>query len=99
MVSPVGSGFSIGPLLGSSSSAAGTSSSGGFAQALAKSLDSVNNAEAQVNQQAQSVATGSSTDLSSVMIAVEQATLEVSLASQVQTKAVEAYQSLFQTTV
>jgi flagellar hook-basal body complex protein FliE len=105
MVAPIGSigGLSVGSLLQNPSPApsggAGSSAGGGFGAMLAHSITSLDAAQAQAAQQTQALATGQSSDLSSVVMSVEQASLEVSLASQVQTKAVQAYQSIFQTTV
>jgi flagellar hook-basal body complex protein FliE len=103
MVAPIGGiggGFSLGSLgSGGSAGASGGSSGTSFGDLLTKSISSLDSAQAQANAATQSVATGQSTDLSSVVMSVEQASLEVSLAAQVQTKAVEAYQSIFQTTI
>jgi flagellar hook-basal body complex protein FliE len=60
------------------------------------SIGSINQAQAQADQQTQALATGQASDMSSVVMSVEQASLEVQLASQIDTKAVAAYQSIFQ---
>ena len=62
---------------------------------LTNSIDQLDKAQSQADQQTQALATGQATDMSSVVMSVEQASLEVSLASQVDNKAVAAYQSIF----
>ena len=93
----IGGGITGAPLGQSTPSASG--GSGSFGKMLSNSIDAIDSAQAQANAQTQAVATGQSTDLSSAVMSVEEASLEVSLAAQVQTKAVDAYQSIFQTTV
>jgi len=97
MVLPI-SPISLGGVTPPSPAAAATSPSGGggFGKMLTNSIDQLNQAQTQANQQTQALATGQSTDMSSVVMSVEQASLEVQLASQIDTKAVAAYQSIFQ---
>jgi flagellar hook-basal body complex protein FliE len=94
---PVGgiSPFSIGPLVGSGG-APGASGAGakGFGQALANSLGQLDATQAQASQQAQALATGQATDASSVVMAVEKASLEVQLATQIRTKATDAFNEI-----
>lgn len=74
-------------------------SGGGFGKALADSIGKLDQAQTQAEQATQSLATGQSSDVSSVVMSVEQASLEVQLASQIDTKAVGAYQDIFRMTV
>jgi flagellar hook-basal body complex protein FliE len=69
--------------------------SGGFGKMLADSIGQIDQAQAQANQQTQALATGQASDVSSVVMSVEQASLEVQLASQIDNKAVSAYQDIF----
>jgi flagellar hook-basal body complex protein FliE len=98
-IPPIGVG--TGPLIENASPASTGASTGGasFGQMLESSINQISQAQTSAAQQTQAVATGQSSDLSSVVMAVQEANLEVSLASQVQTKAVDAYQSIFQTQV
>ncbi|HWB23161.1 MAG TPA: flagellar hook-basal body complex protein FliE [Gaiellaceae bacterium] len=70
-------------------------SGGGFGKMLADSIGQIDQAQAQANQQTQALATGQASDVSSVVMSVEQASLEVQLASQIDNKAVSAYQDIF----
>lgn len=97
-ISAIGGGITSAPIGQSTPSASG-GSGGSFGKMLSNSIDAIDSAQAQANAQTQAVATGQSTNLSSAVMSVEEASLEVSLAAQVQTKAVDAYQSIFQTTV
>ena len=97
MVLPI-SPISLGGITPPSPAAAASSPSGGggFGKMLTNSIDQLNQAQTQADQQTQALATGQSSDMSSVVMSVEQASLEVQLASQIDTKAVSAYQSIFQ---
>jgi flagellar hook-basal body complex protein FliE len=79
------------PAGGTGSSTGGTSFGGALESALGKLTDLQN----QANQQSQLLATGQSTDVTSVVMAVEKASVSLELASQVRNKAVEAYQDIF----
>jgi flagellar hook-basal body complex protein FliE len=74
---------------------ASSSSGGGFGKMLADSIGQIDQAQAQANQGTQALATGQASDVSSVVMSVEQASLEVQLASQIDNKAVSAYQTIF----
>ena len=101
MAIPVGpvNPFSVGKLVETASPPdAGTSGStpgDGFGKALADSIDQLDQTQVQADQQAQALATGQAQDLSSVVMSVEKASLEVQLASQIRNKAVDAYDDLF----
>lgn len=97
-VGAVGNPFKVGPLVenaGGGSSPAGTPG-GAFGKALAKSIDALDQSQADAAQQTQALATGQAQDLSSVVMSVEKASLEVQLATQVRSKATEAFQQIMQ---
>jgi len=97
-VGAVGNPFKVGPLVenaGAGGSGGGTPG-GKFGEALAKSIDSLDQVQADAAQRTQALATGQATDLSSVVMSVEKASLEVQLATQVRTKATEAFQQIMQ---
>ena len=74
---------------------AGSGSGSGFENALAKSIGNLQDTQAQADQQVQAFATGQSQDMSSVVMSVEKASLELQLATQVRNKAVDAYNEIF----
>ena len=78
-----------------SSSGGGGGKGGGFGQILTDSIGKLDQAQAQAAQQTQALATGQASDVSSVVMSVEQASLEVQLASQVRNKLVDAYNDIF----
>lgn len=96
MTLPIGS---IGAALPSIGAAAPTpaagSDAGGFGKALQGELQKLSDSQAQAADQAQQLATGQATDVTSVVMSVEKASLELQLAAQVRNKAVEAYQEIF----
>jgi flagellar hook-basal body complex protein FliE len=67
----------------------------GFGQMLAGAIDKLEGSLAEANQQSAALAAGKADDLTSVVLAVQRASLNVQLAVQVRNKAVEAYQDLF----
>jgi flagellar hook-basal body complex protein FliE len=62
---------------------------------LADQLGKLDTMQAQASTSAEQVATGKATDISSVAMEVERASLALQLAAQVRTKAVDVYQELF----
>jgi flagellar hook-basal body complex protein FliE len=90
-ISPAG----LGGLAGPSAPAAPSSGGGGFGSALMQSVDKLNALQQSADSQAQALATGRATDVSSVAMEVERASLALQLASQVRTKLVDAYQEIF----
>jgi len=97
MPAPI-SGISPTGLGGLSAPAAPTppaSGAGGFGSALMQSVDKLNALQQNADAQAQALATGKATDVSSVAMEVERASLALQLASQVRTKLVDAYQEIF----
>lgn len=97
MPAPI-SGISPAGLGGLSAPAAPTppaSGAGGFGSALMQSVDKLDALQQNADAQAQALATGKATDVSSVAMEVERASLALQLASQVRTKLVDAYQEIF----
>jgi flagellar hook-basal body complex protein FliE len=71
----------------------------GFGGELQNSIQSLDNLQTQAAQGSQALATGQATDPSSVVMTIERARLAMQLASQIRTKAVEAYTDVFHTQV
>jgi flagellar hook-basal body complex protein FliE len=74
-------------------------SGGGFGDLLAGSVASLTETQTEASSAAQAFAAGKDVDPTAVVMAVERARLSMQLASQVRTKAVEAYQDIFHTQV
>jgi flagellar hook-basal body complex protein FliE len=72
---------------------------GGFGGALGKAIGGLEQSQADAATASQSLADGTATDPTNVVMAVERARLEMQMASQVRTKAVEAFQEIFHTQV
>ena len=70
-----------------------------FGGALTQAIQGLADTQDQAAQAAQSLAAGTATDPSSVVMSVERARLAMQLASQIRTKAVEAEQDIFHTQV
>ena len=94
-IAPIGGSFSVGPLVENAATKPASTGGGGFAQALSNSLGKLDAAQADAAQQTQALATGQAQDLSTVVMSVEKASLDVQLASQVRNKLVEAYNDIF----
>jgi flagellar hook-basal body complex protein FliE len=62
---------------------------------LANQLGKLDSMQTQASTSAEQLATGKATDISSVAMDVERASLALQLAAQVRTKAVDVYQELF----
>ena len=77
------------------SSAQGTS----FGSLLGQSLQSLQSSQDQAAAASNALATGQATDPTATVMAVERAQLAMQLAGQIRTKAVEAAQDIFHTTV
>ena len=75
------------------------SADGGFGDLLANQIQRLEQTQVDAAQASRALATGTATDLPSVVNAVERAKLSMELASTVRTKAVEAYQDIFRTSV
>lgn len=74
-------------------------SGGSFGDLLGSSIKSLTDSQEQAAQAARDLATGTATDPTAVVMAVERAQLAMQMASQIRTKADEAAQTLFQTAV
>lgn len=72
---------------------------GGFAGALGKAIDSLEQSQAAAAEASQAVATGTASNPESAVVTVQDAQLEMQLASQIRSKATEALQSIFQTQI
>jgi flagellar hook-basal body complex protein FliE len=72
---------------------------GGFGSMLSNSIQSLTQTQEDASAAAQDLATGQATDPTSVVMAVERAQLAMQMASQIRTKAVEAAQEIFHTSV
>lgn len=80
--------------LSASPGAASASQGPSFGDTLMNALSDVNGLQNRAGAMAQDFAAGRAGDIHTVMIAGEQATLSLELATQVRNKAVEAYQNI-----
>jgi flagellar hook-basal body complex protein FliE len=87
--------------LGSAANVTGTSTSSGqsFGGALTNAMNSLENTQATATSAAQGLATGTISDPTTAITAVENASLSMDLAAQVRDKLVSAEQTIFNTTV
>lgn len=72
---------------------------GGFGSMLSNAVGQLEQTQQAASQQAQALATGETQDVSSVVAAVQEASLSMQLAAQVRNKAVEAYTEIFHTQI
>jgi len=93
-IAGIGTPFSVGKLV--ENGGAAKSGPGGFGKALAGAVDNLTQSQAAADQQTQALATGQATDMASVVASVEKASLEVQLATQIRTKATEAFNQIMQ---
>jgi flagellar hook-basal body complex protein FliE len=77
----------------------GGTSGASFGSLLGQSIQSLQNTQDQAAGAANALATGQASDPTAVVMSVERAQLAMQLASQIRTKAVEAAQDIFHTTV
>jgi flagellar hook-basal body complex protein FliE len=70
-----------------------------FGGALTEAIQGLSEQQTQAAGAAQSLAAGTASDPSSVVMSVERARLSMQLASQIRTKAIEAEQDIFHTQV
>ena len=77
----------------------GGADGGGFGSLLAEQISNLEQLQTDAGQASRELATGTATDLPSVVNAVERAKLSMEVASTIRTKAVEAYQEIFRTHV
>jgi flagellar hook-basal body complex protein FliE len=87
--------------LGSAAGIGGTTSTpgGGFSGALSNAMNSLENTQATATTAAQGLATGTISDPTQAITAVENASLSMDLASQIRDKLVAAENTIFQTQV
>ena len=76
-----------------------TKGGSGFGSMLGDAIQGLQNTQTEAAGAAQDLATGKATDPTAVVMAVERAQLSMQMASQIRTKAVEAVQTIFQTSV
>lgn len=72
---------------------------GGFGSMLTNAVGNLEKTQQNAAAQAQALATGQTQDVTSVVTAVQEASLSMQLAAQVRNKAVEAYTEIFHTQV
>ena len=70
-----------------------------FGQMLQSAFDNMNSLQLNADEQARAYANHETSDLHSVMIATEEASISLQLATQVRNQVVTAYQSIMQMTV
>lgn len=85
----------ISPDAGASSASAAAPSSDGFGGLLGKAVDGLQSDMQQSSAASQQLAAGQATDVNQVVSAVERASLDLQLATQVRNKMVDAYQEIF----
>jgi flagellar hook-basal body complex protein FliE len=96
-ISPVGAGeWSVGSIGANPTS---TTGGGSFGGALADAIDSLDKTQATATQAAQGLATGTLTDPTQAVTAVENASLSMDLAAQIRDKLTTAESTIFQTQV
>ena len=76
-----------------------TGKGAGFGDMLSSSIGALNNAQTEASGASQAFAAGTVADPTEVVMAVERARLSMQMASQIRTKATEAYQDIFHTQV
>lgn len=76
-----------------------TGGEGSFSSALTNALESLEQAQTTAGTAAGEVAMGSTSDPEGAIVKVQDAQLEMDLASQIRTKATEALQNIFQTQI
>ena len=77
----------------------GVGGGGSFSNALSGAIDSLQATQDSASSAAQALATGTATDPTQAVTAVENASLAMDLASQIRTKLVESVNTIFQTQV
>lgn len=71
----------------------------GFSNMLGEQISNLSNLQTEGAEAARSLAAGTATDPSEVVMALERARLAMQLASQIRTKSVESFQEIFRTQV
>jgi flagellar hook-basal body complex protein FliE len=91
--------WSVGGVGGVQDGAQSAQGANGFGGQLESSIQSLDDLQTKAADASQAHATGQASDPSSVVMTIERARLAMQLASQVRTKAVEAYTDVFHTQV
>jgi flagellar hook-basal body complex protein FliE len=91
--------WSVGGVGGVQDGAQAAQGASGFGGELTSSIQSLDKLQTQAADASQALATGQAGDPSSVVMTIERARLAMQLASQIRTKAVEAYTDVFHTQV
>lgn len=94
--------WSVGNIEGAEKSGAAAGAAdpaGGFGGMLTNAIGNLEKTQEAASTQATELATGKTQDLSSVVTAVQEAQLSMELATQVRSKAVEAYTEIFHTQI
>ena len=94
-----GADWNVGGVGGVQDGTQGTQPANGFGGALENSIQSLDDLQTKAADASQALATGQASDPSSVVMEIERARLGMQLASQIRTKAVEAYTDVFHTQV
>lgn len=96
-----GADWSVGGVEGASKAGAanGSDPAGGFGSMLTNAVGNLEKTQEAAATQSTELATGQTSDISSVITAVQEASLSMELASQVRNKAVEAYTEIFHTQI
>lgn len=92
-IAPIGP-LTPGALTPTTSPSTGTSGKG-FGDMLSGAIDKLDGLQQQATDASTQLATGQASDVSTVAMQVEQASLALQLATEVRNKAVDAYQDLF----
>jgi flagellar hook-basal body complex protein FliE len=90
---------SVGGVGSTQNPSAGQTGAGSFSGALSNALSSLETTQANATQASQGLATGTLSDPTQAITAVENASLSMDLASQIRDKLVSAETSIFQTQV
>jgi flagellar hook-basal body complex protein FliE len=94
-----GAEWGIDPVEGAGQAAQGATGGAGFGSFLSSKIGELSKLQDDAASGAQALASGTASDPSSVVMAVEKARLSMQLASQIRTKAVEAVNDVFHTQV
>ncbi len=95
----VGGAGAAGGAGGAQQAAAASDPGGGFGSMLTNAIGDLQQTQDNAAAQARALATGETQDISSVVAAVQEASLSMQLAAQVRNKAVEAYTEIFHTQI
>jgi flagellar hook-basal body complex protein FliE len=94
-----GTEWQVGGIAPVDAAAAPAEGGGGFGGMLTEAVSKLEGLQTTAAEASQALATGTATDVSAVVNAVEHARLGMQLASQIRNKAVEAYTDIFHTQV